>query len=355
MADRQYVLSVKSESTGSVRSVFVSISADGRTVRARQDSRYDEGDAIDFANGLAVNIYNVTSTARSTYNVGAIWTELAGDGVTFNVANDEEMRLDVGVLRAGQPVTRGTSVPSAATTEPVTLPGRDIAGSAEIAEDGWLRPIGNQVDDWDFSFRPLVPPADGYQPRYTSRAEVETIFRAAQDRHSGWEANFAERLIVAIETAEVGIDQYCGRRFGTPTAGTRTFRARGSSTLIVDDFTSTTITITPLDATGADQAVVNSDYYYVDGPFSNDGIYNIIRPTSGHWLAKHCRYQIAATFGFPVPAPVRNYAGKYAAEILRADAMRAGMLESQGIAQFGRQPGRDIANYLAQYRTHRGM
>lgn len=359
MANRDYIFAVRSESTNSVRSLFVAISDTGRRVVVRQDARYDEGTASD-TRGLVVNLYNNTTTARSTYYAGAVWTELVGDGQTFDIPNDEEIIIEVGVTRAGHTPARVATVPSGGTQRPITIAGADLAGSIEISEDGYARPFGTQVDDWDFELRPVVVPADGYAPRYTTREMVREILRASQNVSSGWEANFGSRVSTAIETAEIGIDAYVGFRFQDPVQTTRDYRAEGNRLLVVNPFLYTSDAATPVVVQIGDRTIGASSYRF-EGPHARTrNIYNVIRTSAGmseySWLSKDAIVSVQSHEGFPVPADVRNYAGKWAADILRFDAMRAGMLEVSGAgAAYAKIPGKDISYFLSHYKSHAVM
>ena len=354
MANREYLLSVKDESDNSVRSIYVSINDTGQQVTVRQDNRYDDGAALNLT-GIAVNLYNVSpSPARTVYSAGATWADLVGDGKIFNITTNEEIRLDVCAQRSGQPLTRTTAVPPS-TLQPVTIQASDVAGSFEIAEDGWLRPLGNQVSDWHLDLRDLEVPHTGYQGRYTNRDEVRVILRAPTNQSAGFYSNFGDRLDTVIEAAEMKIDSYCGRTFGDAAASTKLYVAEGSSALKIDDFVvpdpanhNVVITI--------GQNTINSDNYIFGGTNSmvRNNIYNMIYPVS-YWLYKGAQVTVRADYGYPVPADVKSYAGKLAADMLRYDAMRAGMMESGDNMAYAKMPGKDIQYFLGRYRTFRGM
>ena len=82
MANRDIIVAVESASTGGVLGLRLSAAEDGRSVNVRQDATYDEGTASDLI-GLGVNVVNRTSTEGSVVNLGATWSELAGNGQTF--------------------------------------------------------------------------------------------------------------------------------------------------------------------------------------------------------------------------------------------------------------------------------
>ena len=346
MANRDYLLVVRSESTASVRGLFVSVSEDGRVVLVRQDSRYDEGDAMDFARGLAVNIYNTTTTDRSTYSVGAVWSELSGDGQTFSIVNNEEMRIDIGVLRAGVSVTRGTAVP-AGRSAPVSLAGRDVAGSVEIAEDGWLRPIGNQVNDWDFEFRPLETPR-AVTHRYTDVEAVKTILRANPTRQAGFDANFTDRLNACISSAERKIEAYCGRQFTASQSATRSFRVSTPVVIDCDDIDlSQSVTV----STG-DNGQVAVSRWRVKRAFTAYNVGRYVEPDRRYWVPRiGTDIMVTAHFGWPeIPPEVVDYAGRYAAAIFDADAATAGLIGIGDGMAYGRTPGKDMKSALGHLR-----
>ena len=346
MANRDYLLVVRSEGTNSVRGLFVSVSEDGRTVLVRQDSRYDEGDAIDFAAGLAVNIYNTTTTDRSTYSVGAVWAELSGDGQTFSIVNNEEMRIDIGVLRAGVSVTRGTAVP-AGRGAPVNVAGRDIAGSVEIAEDGWLRPIGNQVNDWDFEFRPLDRPSV-VTHSYTNVEAVKTILRANPTRQAGFDANFTDRLNACISAAERKIEAFCGRRFVASQSATRSFRVSTPVTIDLDDIDLSQSVVV---STGGNGQVAAS-LWRLERSFVSYNVGRYLEPDRRHWAPRvGSDVMVTAHFGWPeMPPEVTDYAGRYAAAIFDADAATAGLIGIGDGMAYGRTPGKDMKSALGHLR-----
>ena len=345
MADRNYVLVVRSEMTNSVRGLYVSISEDGREVLVRQDGRYNEGSASDF-NGLAVNLYNVTTTARSTYSVGAVWDELAGDGHTFRVPNDEEIHLDVGVLRVGPSVVRGTAVPSGRNA-PVTLQGRDIAGSAEIAEDGWLRPYGNQVNDWDFEFRPLERPTEVVH-RYTDLEAVKLILRANPTREAGFDANFTDRLNACIASAERRIEGFCGRRFTASAAATRSYRVNSPVVIDCDDIDLTQ----PVAVSTGDNGQVAVTRWRVPRTFAAYNVGRYVEPDRRYWKPMlGTDIMVTAHFGWPeIPPEVVDYAGRYAAAIFDSDAATAGLIGIGDGMAYGRTPGKDMKTQLGHLR-----
>ena len=345
MADRNYVLVVRWESTASARGVYVSISEDGLEVLIRQDSRYDEGTASDF-NGLAVNLYNVTTTARSTYNVGAVWDELAGDGHQFRIPNNEEIRIDVGVLRAGPAIVRGTAVP-AGRNRPVTLQGRDIAGSVEIAEDGWLRPYGNQVNDWDFEFRPLQRPAEIVH-RYTNVEAVKTILRANPTRQAGFDANFTDRLNACISSAERRIEAFCGRQFVASQSATRSFRVDTPVLIDCDDIDLSQ----PVTVAGGELGQVPVTRWRVERQFVSYNVGRYVEPDRRYWSPRiGSDIMVTAHFGWPeVPAEVVDYAGRYAAAIFDSDAATAGLIGIGDGMAYGRTPGKDMKTQLGHLR-----
>ena len=355
MAVREALVAVHDEgrqfATGNTRSLLLTGrqpagNANWEEWLVRSDDTYDVGQGNDFV--LGVNL-----RAGSTLLAGASAAELSGDGQVFDcsAAGGQAIYLDIFGQLGGATPARGTRVPAGGNQRPVTAALDNVrVYTLEVATDGYLLP-GAQVADYEASLRPAVPPETGYQPRYTSREEVEIILRAATNRAAGFEANFGDRVMRAIETAELGIDAKLGRTFGPAVRATRSYLATSRSLLQVDDFVLNTNTPIVVTASGS---TVMADGYRLGGPFAARNVYSHLRAT-GSWLGKGDYVSVAADYGFPVPADVRNYAGKYAADILRSDAMRGGLLEAEGAMAYGRTPGKDIFYYLAQYRRHRGM
>ena len=346
MADRTYILVVSSESTTSVRGLYVSISEDGRQALVRQDARYDQGAALDFPQGLAVNLYNATTTLRSTYNVGAVWDELAGDGHLFRIPNNEEIRIDIGVLRAGQTITRGTPVPSG-RNQPVNLPARDIAGTVEIAEDGWLRPLGNQVNDWDFEFRPVERPVQIVH-RYTDVEAVKTILRANPTRQAGFDAHFTSRLNACISSAERKIESFCGRQFTASQQATRSFRVATPVLIECDDIDLRQ----PVSISTTDNGDVDADGFRMVRTFISYNVGRFVEPVRRNWTpVVDTDIMVTAHFGWPeIPAEVTDYAGRLAAAIFDSDAAQSGLIGIGDGMAYGRTPGKDIKTQLGHLR-----
>ena len=355
MAERVALVAVHDEgrrfATGHTRSLRLTGRQPAGSTRweewtIRADSTYDEGQGNDFLLGV-----NLRATGLL---VGASAAELSGDGQTFDcsAAGGHAITIDLyGQLGQAVP-TRGTRTPSGSDQRPVNS-AIDNARvySVVVGTDGYLLP-GAQVADYISTLRPPDgEPSAGYQPRYTSTDEVETILRAAKNQAAGFEANFGERVITAIETAELGMDAKLGRSFGAAARATRTFLSTSRTILQVDDFVNNPAV--PIVVTTS-AGVADNDNIVLGGPFSARNVYSHLRAT-GAWLAKDEYVSVAADYGFPVPADVRNYAGKYAADILRSDAMRGGLLEADGAMAYGRTPGKDMFYYLGHYRRRRGM
>ena len=219
MADRSHIITAESAMTGGIRSIRIDIHDDVRSATIRQDAAYDQpGDAE-----LAVNLRNTTSNPGGVLLLGADWSELAGNGQTFQWQTSQEVDVQVYARQIGA-WPRGTSVPAASAQEPIT--GTPVA-TFEIGEDGWLRPNFQQSNDWYVSFRTLQVPRDiGF--RYTNFDVVKTILRASPTRKAGFDANFTGRLNQCILSAEARIDAFCGRSFSPAVQATRSFRIRNS-------------------------------------------------------------------------------------------------------------------------------
>ena len=248
-----------------------------------------------------------------------------------------------GCYGAGQSITRGPAVPSGRPA-PVVLAGRDIAGSAEVAEDGWLRPYGNQVNDWDFEFRPLqVPQAVAH--RYTSFETVETILRAAPGREAGFKANFTDRLNACISAAEARIDREMGRQFTLSAQDTRTFRINTPLVIEVDD-----IDLAHPVSISYEGRPVAATQYHIRNSVKSYNVGYFVRPARRSLF----RYQdwqprigynieVSARFGWPsIPAEVADYAGRLAAAIFDSDSARAGLVGIGDGMAYGRTPGKDL-------------
>ena len=296
--------------------------------------------------GWRPTFYNNTTTARSTYSEGATWDDLAGDGHTFRIPNDEAMVLEVVVLPAGIPITRQPAVPGGVSA-PVAYRAQDLAGTAEIAEDGWLRPFGGQVADWDFEFRPLEPPRP-ITHRYTDFDQVKTILRASPTRTAGFDANFTDRLNACIASAERRIDAFCGRRFDRSAQASRTFRVNTPVAIDIDDVDlAHSVAITDpnkgqIEAT--DFRIWRTNVSY------NVGRY--VEPVRRNWSPR-IGYDItvSANFGWPqVPDEVVDYAGRLAAAIFDSDAAASGLIGTSDGMAYGRTPGKDIASQLGHLR-----
>ena len=169
MADRSIIVAVESGSTGAVLGLRLSAAEDGRSVNVRQDATYNTGNPQDLI-GLGVNVVNRTSTEGSVVNLGATWSELAGNGQTFTWTTNEEIAVKIYAIPLGHN-QRGTPVPAGSAQRPI--PGLSAAMTLEIGEDAYFRPDGTQLNDYYASIRQLVPPEDAVF-HYTTRDKVKS-------------------------------------------------------------------------------------------------------------------------------------------------------------------------------------
>ena len=320
MADRSHIVSVESASTGGIRSLRVDVAQDARSATIRQDATYDQpGDAE-----LAVNLRNTTSNPGGIVFLGADWSELAGNGQTFQWSTGQEIDIQIFARLVGA-FSRGTSVPAASAQEPIT--GLSPIATFEIGEDGWLRPDFSQSNDWYVSFRTLEQPRD-QDFKYTSFDVVKTILRANPGRQGGFDANFTARLNQCIHSAEARIEAFCGRTFTAPVQASRTFQVRTPKKIQIDDVDVSQ----PVSLTYDDRTISVSQYRIVQ--VGNRPVGQYVEPVDDGsrrltrwWPQAGRQITLAARFGWPqVPPEVTDYAGRLAAAIFDADAALSGMI-----------------------------
>ena len=346
MADRSHIVSVESASTGGIRSIRIDVAEDARSAIIRQDNTYDTAGDEE----LAVTLRNTTSNPGGVVLLGADWSELAGNGQTFQWSTGQEIDIQVYARLVGR-FTRGTSVPSASPQEPIT--GTPIA-VFEIGEDGWLRPDFRQTNDWYVSFRSLDTPRD-QTFRYTSFDVVKTILRASPTRKAGFDANFTDRLNQCIYSAEARIDAFCGRSFNPSAQASRSFKIRSPVLIEVDDVD----TNHPV-ALSYDGRTVSARLFRVVSVLTGHSVGQYVEPVNEgfrltRWYPEAGRtLTVNARFGWPsVPAEITDYAGRLAAAIFDADAAASGLIGTSDGMAYGRTPGKDMKQAIGHLRKGR--
>ena len=330
--------------TGGVRAIRVDVDEDARGATIRRDTDYDNAPDCE----IAVNLRNTTSNPAGVLFLGADWSELQGDGQTFEWDTNQEIDLQVFGRVVGA-WTRTASVPAASTQEPIASGGGNtLAATFEIGEDGWLRPDFTQGNDFYVSFRSLSVPT-AVVHRYTDSDRLRVILRAATNREAGWHASFAVRADDCIASAERRIDAFCGRTFDRSVQATRSFRVSNAYAIQLDDIDLSqpvSVTRTRAGQTGtAGTADVTAGTYTIRRSVT---AYNV-----GRWLIPDRRnfypqagdaLNVTAHFGWPqVPDEVRDYAGRLAAEIFQFDAARSGLVGMGDGVAYGSSPGKHIA------------
>ena len=348
MAARSHIISVESAMTGGVRSLRVDVADNARSMVVRQDSVYDTtGDAE-----LAVNLRNVTSQPGNILLIGAVWSDLAGNGQTFTWTTDQEINLQV-FARVTGAWPRANSRPGDATQKPVDDGhGNILAATFEVGEDGWLRPDFTQGNDWYVSVRTVEAPRD-VAHRYTSFEAVKTILRSNPTRQAGFEANFTDRLNECIASAERKIDAFCGRAFTASVSATRSFPIRTAVVIDTDDLDlSQPVAVAYRRGENTPATTVDTAYYEVRRSFVSYNVGRSVLPDRNRWYPQRGRtLSVTAHFGWPqVPDEVRDYAGRLAAAIFDSDAARAGLIGLEGGLAYGRTPGKDMKLALGHLR-----
>ena len=354
MTVRETVVAVKDEgrggATGNTRSLLVSVSQPAgsdrwENIEIRQDATYDVGAGGDFVLGANLR-------SGSSLLVGATWGELAGDGQAFDcsAAAGGEIVLDFYGQLGGAVPGRGTRVPAGAEQRPVVGAVDAVrVYSVVIAEDGYFLP-GAQVANFEASLRPLTVPTS-FVSYYTTVDEVETVLRAAMNREAGFRAQFLSRIQRAISAAERQIDGWCNTSFRAATAAEDREYQIGTPILIeVDDLNLGKA----VSVTYEDEVVPEAQYDFRRLPMERS-VGRFLVPRRGNlygnnWCPQAGRMvTVNGWFEWPsVPAEVRDYAGRLAAQIFDDDAARHGL--TGDATAYVRKPGADMKPALRHLR-----
>ena len=347
MAVRRTVISVTDEgrqfATGNTRSLLLigrqaTGSNDWESWTVRQESAYDDGAGSDFL--LGVNF-----ASGSAVLVGADWSELAGEGQTFDLsaAGGAEVRVDVYGQLGGATPQRGTRVPAGSDQRPVTARADNVrVYSATISEDGYLI-AGAQVSDYESTFRPVDPDEQAEQThRFTSYEDVKVALLAPHNRNSAWDATFDGLLHESIDRAEARIISFLGGRdFQAASTATSTeIRVTHPEVILVPD-TYWNPVPTIQDENGLD--IPRTDYD-LEG-FDRYGVVTSIRPRRKEWnpqIGTFITWTGNQGWTPPIPIEVVGMARQLAAEIFRSTELPHGLYETQaGGLVYGRRAGTD--------------
>ena len=344
MANRDIIVAVESASTGAILGLRLAAAEDGRSLNVRQDATYDEGNPTDLI-GLGVNVVNRTSTEGSVVNLGATWSELAGNGQTFRWTTAEEIAVQVLAIPSGHN-QRGTPVPSGSAQRPI--PGLTPAMTLEIGEDAFFRPDSGQLNDYYASVRQLVPPDDATF-HYTTRDKVETRLLIPRNREAGWDASFRDILTDCILAAEAQLEEYLGRDFRqSHSEQTLSLLVRSESIILTPDIRGDRNFSV---ATGT--GTLGTNLYSLGTPFfPRYDVRKNIRPLNG-WSPSAGDYVVLTyTPGWPVvPPQVVEAATRGAAELYRAGELAHGIVETGGIPVYAKTPMKGIVASLRPFRV----
>ena len=347
MTVRRTVISVADEgragATGNTRSLLLTGrqaagSLDWERWTVRQESAYDEGAGSDFL--LGVNFFS-----GSVLLVGATWSELAGEGQTFDLsaAAGAEVRVEIfGQLGGASPV-RGTRIPAGAEQRPLQSAADNVVVySATISEDGYLL-AGSQVSNFEGTFRPVDPDEqDDVTHRFTSYEDVKVALLAPHNRNSAWDATFDGLLHESIDRAEARIISFLGGRdFQAATTSTSTeIRVTHPEVILVPD-TYWTPAPSIVDENGL---TIPTTDYDLEG-FDRYGVVTSIRPRRREWnpqIGTFITWTGNQGWTPPIPIEVRGMARQLAAEIFRSTELPHGLYETQaGGLVYGRRAGTD--------------
>ena len=347
MPNREIIVAVESGSTGGVLGVRLTGSADARSVAARRDNTYNRGNPSDLI-GLGVNVVSVTQGSppqEGTFvNLGADWTELAGDGQRFVWTTAEEILVRVYAIPLGHHA-RGTSVPAQAALKPIT--GLSPAMTLEVGEDGYFRPAQTQNSNFPASVRDIPQP--GVVFNYTTREKVETRLLTPINDEARWDEDFHDILTDCIRAAEAMIDEYLGRTFRTQTTETSlTFEVRSQRIIKTPDCRGDR----PASLAANGTAVPSTNYRF-RRPYSEYDVLRNVRPRNGWQPAIGSDLTLTYTPGWPaVPAPITEAATRAAAELFRSGELKHGVYETQaGIPMPARRPMASIVERLRPFRA----
>ena len=286
------------ERTGAIFGLDITVGDDGRSIAIKQDDTWSELSNRQTSE-VAVRVRNVDFNSGMYVHAGAIWSELAGTGVTLAWPNYRD-RVHLQFLGStGGAWTRGSPLPA-------TLPAPPTSGTGVadfiIGDDGTLQPNFMQDTQWPVSDRPLIATEPDRTPRYTTVAKVSAALStptARDDRDYGQDQPLNELLVDSILSAEAQIDRVCGYRFEEASSrpSTRTFRTYHPHLLDTAYFVGapTTVMVNGSALASTGWQVYQPAHDVVPG-------FGIQRIGGGTWPIDE-DVGVTARFGFPTPFP----------------------------------------------------